>query len=265
MDFDMKAMVIKSHFTETSSWAVMASKFFNKCVYGSVTLNWDVGGINPYAVRAALGPTHSSGTLLKIVWMPTLHSASMIDVMRKAGRKEDIPREWAEDARGGIPLRAIKPIRLEDYTAEIEVILDMIKENDLILATGHIAPPEISNLMDMAESHRVERIIITHPIGKPIIDLSDKQIMEFAERGGYIEFTVETSLRDNQSLLRTVNLIESVGAENCVLSSDLGRPNQLIPPLGLLKLAKEIIRAGVTKSDVFKMMKVNPLNLLGID
>jgi len=269
IDFNMRAIVIKSHFTQTSSWAEMASKFYGKRVYGSVTLNWDVGGISQFPVRAALGPTCDGGPLLKIVWMPTLHSKHMIEKMKQQGAKEDIPTIWAGNARGGIPFEKIKPIVIREYDTEIATILDMIAENNLILATGHISPSEATNLVDTARIHGVRKMIITHPIFPTSVGMSDEQIIECAEKGAYIEFCATTLAEHPEDFRREIprikNLIQTVGADNCVLTSDLGRPHQSIPHLGFLKLAKEILSMGISKTNLFKMTKTNPAHLLNLD
>ncbi|HKM50347.1 MAG TPA: DUF6282 family protein [Candidatus Bathyarchaeia archaeon] len=269
MDFEMKAVVIKSHFTQTSSWAVMASKFFGKRVYGSVTLNWDVGGISPFPVRAALGPTYAGQPLLKTVWMPTLHSAHMIDMMKRQGAKEDIPRTWGGGARGGIPFEKIRGIVLDEYATEMAAILDIIAENKLVLATGHISPSEVVQLLDSARSHGVRNMILTHPTSPTTVGMSDEQILECAGKGAYVEFCATTLVEHpevfRQEIGRITRLIHAIGPEHCILTSDLGRPHQPIPALGLLKLSKEILSVGISKMDLFKMIKTNPSHLLNLD
>ena len=266
VEYDMKAAVVKNHSAETSSWAVLASKFYGRCIYGSVTLNWDVGGINRYAVRAALGPTLFGESLLRIIWMPTLHSEWMLERQRRQGKKEDIPKGFAGGSRGGISLEEIRPIKLNEYATEFEVVLDMIAKNDLVLATGHISPLEISTAIDLAKTHDVKKIIVTHPIWPSATDsFSDDHIREFAKKGAFIEFVAYASIKDRKAFSRTVKLIQVIGSERCILSSDLGRPQEPIPALGLLRFARDLIEAGISRSDVFTMLKTNPSHLLGID
>ncbi len=260
-EFGMKAAVMKSHFTETSSWAVIASKFYGRSVYGGVVLNWDVGGLNKYAVRAALGPVYEGRSLLKVVWMPTLHAKDMLESQFKEGERDDIPKLWGGEARGSLPIKEVEPIVINDSSKEkVNGILKLIAENDLVLATGHISVGETIRLVEWAESMNVDKIVITHT---PIEKMTDKQLLDLTGKGAYLEFCQWISTR-NRSFRRMLNVIENVGSERCILSSDLGRPNQPIPPLGLLEFIKRLIGAGMSKDDINKMVKDNPAKLLGI-
>lgn len=64
---DMRAIVLKSHAESTAGRAYIAHRLTGMPVFGGVTLNLSVGGLNPEAVRSAalMGA--------KIVWMPTIH------------------------------------------------------------------------------------------------------------------------------------------------------------------------------------------------
>lgn len=63
----MKAIVLKSHLEPTSGRAYIAHRLTGCSVFGGVTLNLPVGGLNVEAVRntALMGG--------KIVWLPTIH------------------------------------------------------------------------------------------------------------------------------------------------------------------------------------------------
>lgn len=63
----MKAIVLKSHVEPTAGRAYITHKLTGFQVFGGVTLNLSVGGLNPEAVR--------SSALMggKVVWLPTIH------------------------------------------------------------------------------------------------------------------------------------------------------------------------------------------------
>jgi hypothetical protein len=63
----MKAIVLKSHIESTSSRAYIAHRLTGCTVFGGVTLNLPVGGLNIDAVRSVA----SMGG--KVVWLPTIH------------------------------------------------------------------------------------------------------------------------------------------------------------------------------------------------
>jgi hypothetical protein len=63
----MKGFVLKSHYIQTGERAQVVTKAVpGSRVFGAVTLNHSVGGLNPVAVELA------GRTGCKIVWMPTV-------------------------------------------------------------------------------------------------------------------------------------------------------------------------------------------------
>ena len=69
-----RAIVVKNHFYPTMESAFMARQQVPGIgVYGSITLNWPVGGINPFAVYSAI----ELGA--KIVWMGSMHAGTLSD------------------------------------------------------------------------------------------------------------------------------------------------------------------------------------------
>src|SRR5579859_6238972 len=70
----LRGLVLKSHHEPTVGRAYILNQVFRRespdplTVYGSITLNAAVGGVNPVAVEAALR------TGARMVWMPTVDS-----------------------------------------------------------------------------------------------------------------------------------------------------------------------------------------------
>jgi hypothetical protein len=66
----LRAVVLKNHWTETAGLAQLIRKYGTQGieVFGSVTLDTPVGGVNPMAVRYM---ADLEGTWGRIVWMPT--------------------------------------------------------------------------------------------------------------------------------------------------------------------------------------------------
>ena len=113
-DAGMRAIVIKSHHTITADRARIAETVISGMrVFGGLALNSAVGGFNPYAVEAAaqMGAVE--------IWMPTRSAAHII-------------------GKTGFSV-------LNDYgelRKEIKPILEIIRDQGMILATGHISPIE---------------------------------------------------------------------------------------------------------------------------
>src|SRR5512136_324325 len=140
----MKAILIKSHATITGDRAQIAQAVAGFPVFGGVALNWHVGGLNKFAVECAakLGA--------KQAWMPTTHATNYLKYV------DHVPmfaKAMPKDIKGISILR-------EDGTLipEIGPILEIIARNDMILATGHLAPNEGIPLIREAKRAGVGKI-----------------------------------------------------------------------------------------------------------
>src|SRR5436309_6535621 len=131
----MKGFVLKSHYIQTGERAQVVSKAVpGSRVFGAVTLNHSVGGLNPVAVEIA----GRSGC--KIVWMPTV-DAQNETAGRLDGGSEKLPfwakiqRELAAEGISPPPLTVI-----DGAGALVEPArrcMERIAKHDMILATGH--------------------------------------------------------------------------------------------------------------------------------
>src|ERR1700689_1741888 len=137
----LRGFVLKSHYFPTAERAQVVAKAVPGIrVFGALTLNHSVGGLNPVAVELA----GRSGA--KIVWMPTVDAANET-AGRPDGTKKHLPF-WAkiqlELAATGI---APPPITVLDengaLTQTARICLELIGKYDMILATGHLGRREI--------------------------------------------------------------------------------------------------------------------------
>jgi hypothetical protein len=112
----MGGAVVKSHFHSTAPWAYMAAVHGEANLFGAITLNHYVGGINPDAVLGSLGIEFEGKPCLKVVWMPTLHSKGHIEMQLACGQLYDIPAEWTGGiiSKGRQKLCDVEPITLFD-------------------------------------------------------------------------------------------------------------------------------------------------------
>ena len=62
-----------------------------------------------------------------------------------------------------------------------------------------------------------------------------------------------------------VAAIRAVGAEHCILASDLGQVGNPLHPDGLAEFFARLERAGISRADVERMSKVNPARALGLE
>ena len=172
----MRGVVLKNHWTETAGLAYLARKYATPGfeVFGAVSLDTPVGGINPQAVRYMADVV---GHLGRIVWMPTHDSEPEV----KAGGEN---RPFVLVSRNG------------QLLPEVLEVLSVIAQNDLTLATGHVSPAEAFMIMREAKKRGVQRMIVTHPLLGLGGAMTVEQMQEATKLGAYIEVTAGTVSRE---------------------------------------------------------------------
>lgn len=244
-----KAIVIKSHHGTTMNRAFLANEY-NKAVhkgdndfmmYGSVTLNEAIGGLNPVAVEtgAKMGA--------KIVWLPTMHSANHL---KKHGKT------------GGIEcLENGKPVKV------LEKIFNLVKEYDLVLGTGHLAPEEIFPVVDMAKNMGLKKIVVTHPefwvVGMSLED----QIKIVKDYDVYLERCYAQPLGGGEyksNLPDNLTVIKTVGYKNIIVNTDGGQVENPAWQDAFGEYMQYLLDNGISKEHVDVMAKETPAKLLGI-
>lgn len=246
----MKAIVLKSH-SYTAAVAVIVSQLVPGInVIGSVCLDYEIGGLNYHAVEnaARLGA--------KVVWMPTFSSTNSINMMRALG----LPMEG-------------EGISLLDKTGklvpEMDRILKLIKNFDMVLATGHISPQETFVLLNEAQKAGIKKMVVTHPtdteFGEKHYTIDDLQ--QLSKMGAYIEFTLVGMLPNEfcHDPVKIVKTIKTIGPEQCIVSTDLGQPQNPLPVEGMRIIIATLLHHGLTQKEVEQMIKVNPAILLGLN
>jgi hypothetical protein len=111
----------------------------------------------------------------------------------------------------------------------------------------------------------VKRILVTHAMMPPI-KMSPGEMQEAAKEGAFIEFVCNEVIgpRSVVSVADSAAAIRAVGVEHCILSSDLGQPQNPLHLEGLETLFAELRAAGLAVADIERMSKANPAVLLGL-
>ncbi|MCU4184223.1 hypothetical protein K6U06_07610 [Acidiferrimicrobium sp. IK] len=252
--------VLKSHYVPTAERAAtVRSAVPGVAVYGAITLNGSVGGINPVAVEIAA----REGA--RIVWMPTVdsHNQRTCTAADPEGAK---PPMWAqlqsELLERGI---AASPVSVVDEGGEVlpEVIsvLQIMARYDLALGTGHLSRDEIMSVVRAANEAGVQRIIVTHPEFTSQ-RLSGHDQRELAERGAFLERCFTTPYTGKVEWAEMIANIRTSGVASSFLSSDLGQPFN--PPVedGLALMADHLLGAGFDEDEVHLMTVENPTRLI---
>ena len=122
-----RAIVIKTHQGTTMDRAYLCNrhneivhgKTNNFTMFGSITLNKVVGGINPKAVDVAL----RLGA--KVVWLPTQSAKNHMQKMN-----QDLSQ-------------SVEVVKDGKIVPELRSVLELIRDHNAVLGTAHIAPEEI--------------------------------------------------------------------------------------------------------------------------
>jgi Family of unknown function (DUF6282) len=241
----MRGVVLKNHWTESAGLAQLVRKYGAQGieVFGSVTLDTPVGGVNPMAVRYM---ADVEGTWGRIVWMPTHDSEHEVDY-----NKETRPKAFVSRNGKLIP--------------EVFEVLDLIKERNLTLATGHVTPEEALEIMAEARKRGITKIIVTHPLlGAQFTNMSLPQMQEAVKLGGAVEITAGALRGEGPAKTRAIEVIKALSTQNVFIASDsglVGTPNH---PDALAMAAKALRAAGFSEQDLNRMFKETPARLVGL-
>jgi len=240
----MRGIVLKNHWTESAGTAWLVRKYANVPgleVFGGLALNATVGGVNPQAVRYF---AEVEGHYAKIVWMPSHDSEKEVKYLKEA-------RPYVIVSKDGVLLLTV----LE--------VLDLIAQYKLTLATGHVSPVEMLQIVSEAKKRGIDRIIITHPgLGPMFTDPTIAQLKQATDMGAYAEI-VATELGDRLKD-DTIKAIRAVGAAHCIVSSDSGLTGSRNHPDALVVAARTLREAGFSEAELTLMFKTNPAKVLGL-
>ncbi len=249
----MRAILVKSHCTDTSDRAELTRQLTGFPVYGGVTLNYPVGGLNIHAVRESI---RQGG---KQIWMP---STSAIPFLREA---ETVPH-----------LAKTLPLGVEGLTIvqkngqlvpEIKPILALIAEHDISLAASHVSPPEGLLLVKAARQAGVKRITITHPHAS-FLGYTVDQMIELGRLGAMLEFHYAFAtpiVRDPTPVAELAKMIRAIGPQYCIVATDGGQAGNP-PPHEMLRLfIAGILEAGFSEDEIQTMTIRNPGWILGLN
>ena len=255
----MKGFVLKSHYIQTGERAQVVSKAVaGSRVFGALTLNHSVGGLNPVAVELA------GRTGCKIVWMPTVDARN-----ETAGRLDGgsaklpfwakIQRELAAEGISPPPLSVVDESgRLVEAARRC---LERIRKHDMILATGHLGRTEIFALVRAAKEMGLAKVVVTHA-EFPSQNLTGDEQRELSDLGAIIEHCFTTTYTGKATWGAAFANIRKAGVSRAVISTDLGQA--INPPVsdGFGMFAQRLLDAGFTVDEIHTMAVTNPTRLL---
>lgn len=246
----MAAIVLKAHDFPSPALAFTVNQIVTRVhTFGGITLDFQVSGLNPRAVE------HALRLGAKVVWFPTV--ASHQDYLNGLFEKRGYPGT-------GIGLLDEKGKLLP----MVQDILALVAEHDAVIETGHTTAAE-HYAVAKAFGHR-GRVVVTHA-GERIAGphLTEAQCVELAGLGAYIEITAHSCVGHRGlppvPFKAVARLIEAIGPEHVVLSTDFGYTTELPHPAqGLRDYVDSLWEAGVSEQTLRLMACDNGARLLGI-
>jgi hypothetical protein len=236
----MRAIVLKNHYEPTASLAYIVRKEVPGIeVFGGISLDLTVGGVNPAAVEWM---TKVKGGYGRVIWLPTFDSENQV-------RMSKDNRSFASVVQDGA------------VTPAVSQVIALAAKHNLILETGHSSPAEALINIREAKRQGVQNVLVTHAMSSPV-NMSIGQMREAAKLGAYLELVWVGPGTD--AARAYVNAIRAVGSESIVLSSDLGQAANPLHPDGLLAMYQYLASQGVPTVDIDRMAKTNPAKLLGL-
>ena len=244
-----KGIVLKSHWGSTAERAFLCNEYNKKVygktndftMYGSITLNNGVGGINPDAVETAL----KLGA--RVVWLPTIHAENHI---KKKGGSQTGIKIFSDEGR---------------LLESVKTVLQLIKEHHAVIGTGHLSGLEIFSFVKQARELEVQKIVVTHPEFW-LVGLTEREQIQLVNdydvilernyaqpllQGGY-----KKNLEDNLSI------IKKLGSKNIMVDTDGGQVENPHWELALEEYVNYLFNGGISLDAINHMTKKLPEYLL---
>lgn len=253
----MAGVVLKAHEGQTVDRATLIrSKEPNLHVYGGLVCNYFTGGFSPTAVDAAI----RLGA--KVIWMPTISAEQHLRHFAKTKTRILSTESPFTHPELGLEIWDEN----KNILSQVHEILQLIADANVILATGHLAAEEVKVLVEAAQEHKVEKVLIQHTdLGIARIPFELEK--EFVKKGAILEKCYLACSNDfnNITVKEMAESIKLLGAESCVLVTDYGQKHNIPVVEAISSFVGEMVESGISNPQIEKMIIDNPKQLLGIE
>lgn len=247
-----RAIVIKTHQGTTMDRAYLCNRH-NQIVhggsndftmFGSITLNKVVGGINPKAVEVAL----KLGA--KVVWLPTASAKNHLAKMK-------------QDPSAGVDVVVDGKI-----VPELKDVFQLICEHNAVLGTAHVSPEEAFVVVEAARKAGVKNIVVTHPEWW-IVDMSlEDQLRIVKDYDVVLERCFAQNMgggKYKSNLPDNLEVIKAVGYEHVMVDTDGGQTENPNWEIALKQYMQYLVDHGIPEEHVYHMTRTIPSRLLGLE
>lgn len=246
-----RAIVIKSHQGTTMDRAYLCNRH-NELVhkgsndftmFGSITLNRQVGGINPAAVDSAL----RLGA--KVVWLPTQSARNHM----KQNKQN--------------PIDCVDIIENGKIVPEMKDVFRLVKDSDAVLGTAHLSPDECFRVVEAARDAGIEKIVVTHPewwlVGMSLED----QVRIVKDYDVFLEHCFAQPMgggKYQSNMPANLEAIQACGYKNVIISTDGGQVENPNWEIALEQYMTYLLEQGIPLEEIHYMTHTIQERLLGI-
>ncbi|MCI9536041.1 MAG: SDR family oxidoreductase [Lachnospiraceae bacterium] len=247
-----RAIVIKTHQGTTVDRAFLCNRH-NEIIhqgdndftmFGSVTMNRQMGGINPWAVESGL----KLGA--KVIWLPT---QSARNNMLKQNQD---PSDCVEVVQGG------------KVVPELLTIFRLVKDYDVVLGTGHVSPEECFRVVEAARDAGVKKLVVTHPEWWMVGMSLEDQVRIVKDYDVILEHCFAQPMgggKYKSNLPMNLEAVKACGYKNVMVSTDGGQVENPDWEIALEQYMQYLSDHGVGEDELRYMTHDIQAGLLGID
>ena len=246
-----RAIVIKTHQGTTVDRAYLCNRH-NEIIhhgdndftmFGSVTLNRQMGGLNAAAVESGL----KLGA--KVIWLPTQSA-----------------RNNLEKQKGDLS-KAVEVIRDGKIVPELQDIFQLIKDFDVVLGTGHLSPEEIFRVVEAARNADVRKIVVTHPEWWMVGMSLEDQVRLVQDYDIILEHCFAQPMgggKYKSNLPLNLEAIQACGYKNVMVSTDGGQVENPFWEAALEQYIQYLADHGISEEQIFYMTHEIQTRLLNL-
>ena len=246
-----RAIVIKTHQGTTVDRAYLCNRH-NEIIhhgdndftmFGSVTLNRQMGGLNAAAVESGL----KLGA--KVIWLPTQSA-----------------RNNLEKQKGDLS-KAVEVIRDGKIVPELQDIFQLIKDFDVVSGTGHLSPEEIFRVVEAARNAGVRKIVVTHPEWWMVGMSLEDQVRLVQDYDIILEHCFAQPMgggKYKSNLPLNLEAIQACGYKNVMVSTDGGQVENPFWEAALEQYIQYLADHGISEEQIFYMTHEIQTRLLNL-
>ncbi len=247
-----RAIVIKTHQGTTVDRAFLCNRH-NEIVhqgdndftmFGSVTMNRQMGGINPWAVESGL----KLGA--KVIWLPT-----------QSARNNMIKQNQDPDG-------CVDVIRDKKVVPELLSIFKLVKDYDVVLGTGHVSPEECFVVVEAARNAGVKKLVVTHPEWWMVGMSLEDQVRIVKDYDVILEHCFAQPMgggKYKSNLPMNLEAVKACGYKNVMVSTDGGQVENPNWEIALEQYMQYLFDHGVGEEELRYMTHDIQAGLLGIE